>query len=192
MEGGGRGAAPHTAAGLSPRAGREAPARLASPRLPSADKDPVTFSRSLGGSGGPSAPSPGQEHPRCTSVGRPRLYRTASIARVSARGQRGPSLRSCAALGRSHAPARDALTLLSPLLPPFPRPAGPQHPAPARPLPRCEAGAGEDEEEEGKGGGEGGGERREEGSERQLALGHVKQMNPARACQHLGSPLGAG
>lgn len=48
----------------------------------------------------------------------------------------------------------------------------------------------EEEEEEGE---EGGG-RREEGSKQQLALGHVKQMNPARACRHLGSPslLGGG
>lgn len=88
---GGRGAwsNPHTAAGLSPR-GRGWKGSPGPPRLPSADKDPITFSRSLGGSGGPSAPSPGREHPRCTSVGRPRLYRTASIARVSAVGCAGP------------------------------------------------------------------------------------------------------
>lgn len=101
------------------------------PRLPSADKDPVTFSRCLGGPGGPSAPSPGRAHPRRTA---PRLQAAAlpplihrPPLRRGVREMRGPSRRSRPLLGPSHPPCRDAGTLLSPFFFPFPacRPPAP-------------------------------------------------------------------
>lgn len=126
-------------------AGRGAPARLA---FPPQTKTPLP---SPAPSAAPAAPQLRARDesipaaPASAGRGSTAPHPSPAAPRWDARDRHGPSLRSRraprAVLGRSHAPGRDAVTLLSPLLLPFPRLAGPRRPAPARPPPRCEAGA---------------------------------------------------